>query len=114
MSYRKKFNETIDNILGKLGINADSQTSKIYEKEEMRGQVTQLIENNSDKPKQQVKVEADQFLNRLDHIVDEAKHTGRMEERMKGQDSDAVYNMLIFIMGANLVTVGMLAWVHFV
>jgi DNA-binding protein Fis len=110
--YLGKFNSGLDKVVKTLGVGKDQD--EVYEEEELRSQVQGFLEsNNSNMSEQQVEFTTDQFLRRIEDIVDEAIHTGRKQERMKGEDSDDLYNMVLLSMFSSVVSVGVLIWVHF-
>jgi len=110
-SYKQKFNSGLDKVVKTLGIGKDQ--AEVYEEDELREQVNGFLNsNNNDLSDQQVEFTTDQFLRRIEDIVDEAIHTGRKQERMKGEDSDDLYNMVMLSMFSSVVSVGILIYVH--
>lgn len=105
-----KLNSGIDKIVKSLGIGKDK--SEVYDEEELRTQVEGFIDSNSDADSKQVQLSADQFMRRIEDVVDEAIHTGRKQERMKGEDSDDLYNMVLLSMFSSVISSGILIYVH--
>lgn len=110
-TYRQKFNSGLDKVVKTLGIGKDQ--SEVYEEEELRDQVNSFLQSkNPDMSERQLEMTTDQFLRRIEDIVDEAIHTGRKQERMKGEDSDDLYNMVMLSMFSSVIAVGILVYIH--
>lgn len=106
----RKFNQFLDTGVEKAGAGKD----KAYNEEELRSKLMQALENDD---QQRSEIEKEMTMNHVmrevEAIQSQAKALGRQEERMKGEDSDAVYNM-VFI---NVALTGLLAimfiWINF-
>lgn len=99
-------------LIDKLTTKDDKE--EIYEENQLRKDVKQFIGSKSpEASEQQVEMKTETFLNRIETIVDEAVHTGKKQERMKGEDGSRVFNLLLVCIGGNILTIIILLAVHF-
>jgi len=106
-----KFNQLLDSGVNKAGAAKD----KGYSEDEMRDKLMNAMENDSeDRGQMEKEMTMEHIMSEIEAIQSQAKELGRQEERMKGEDSDAVYN-LVFI---NVAISGLLTliyiWVNFI
>jgi hypothetical protein len=102
----------LDNILDKF--TSSDEKEEIYEENQLRKDVEEFIQSkDSEASQQEIEMKTETFLNRIETIVDEAIHTGKKQERMKGEDGNRVFNLLLVCAGGNAITVVILLAVHF-
>jgi len=105
-----KFNEIIDSTADKAGASKD----KGYDEEEMRGKLMKALENDEqDRSDLEKQMTMDHVMKEVEAIQSQAKALGRQEERMKGEDSDSVYNLLVINMFMTGVLLLGFVWINF-
>jgi len=104
---QRKFNEVLDSLVNTAGMSKD----KPYSEEEMREKVRSALENDKQEMDEvQKEMTIDHVFSEIEAIYSEAKQLGREEERMKGEDSDSVYNLLIIVAAGQFGTFAILLW----
>lgn len=107
---QKKFNKILERVIQKSGASKD----EIYDEEEMREKVDQALKNDTEMTDHTREVTIDHIMQEIGAIESQAKALGREEERMKGEDSDSVYNLAIMNLAFNSLTLLLLIYVHII
>lgn len=92
------------NLQNKLG-NLSSKLTKItgtskeetYDEEELRNKVRSALDNDEkaeNMTEMDKQIALDHVMQEIEAIESQAKEVGRQEERMKGENSDDLYNMV--------------------
>lgn len=107
----RKFNETLDSLVNKTGTGKE----KAYDEEEMRSKVMQAFENDDqERSEVEKQMSMEHIMKEIEAIQSQSKALGREEERMKGEDSDSVYNLATI----NMLMTGVLllgfVYIHFI
>jgi len=106
-----KFNQLLDSGVSKAGASKD----KGYSEDEMRDKLMNAMENDSkDRGQMEKEMTMEHIMSEIEAIQSQAKELGRQEERMKGEDSDAVYNLVFINVAISGLLTLMYIWVNFI
>jgi len=106
-----KFNQLLDSGVNKAGAAKD----KGYSEDEMRDKLMNAMENDSeDRGQMEKEMTMEHIMSEIEAIQSQAKELGRQEERMKGEDSDAVYNLVFINVAISGLLTLMYIWVNFI
>jgi len=106
-----KFNQLLDSGVSKAGAAKD----KGYSEDEMRDKLMNAMENDSkDRGQMEKEMTMEHIMSEIEAIQSQAKELGRQEERMKGEDSDAVYNLVFINLAISGLLTLMYIWVNFI
>jgi len=106
-----KFNQLLDSGVNKAGAAKD----KGYSEDEMRDKLMNAMENDSkDRGQMEKEKTMEHIMSEIEAIQSQAKELGRQEERMKGEDSDAVYNLVFINVAISGLLTLMYIWVNFI
>lgn len=106
-----KFNEFLDSTVQKTGADKD----KAYNEDEMRDKLMTALENDEEERSEiEKQMTMDHVMKEVEAIQSQAKALGRQEERMKGEDSDAVYNLVFINFLATGTLLLLFIWINFI
>lgn len=104
---QRKFNNLVEGIVQRAGVDKD----KAYDEEKMREKVNDALSNSSvDMDEIEKEMTVKHVLQEIEAIESQARQLGREEERMKGEDSDSVYNLLVIVAAGQFGTLAILLW----
>ena len=106
-----KIKPKINKALGTFVEKTGTDKNKVIDKEEMRDKIEIAIEEDNPEMNQTDReIRTKHILQEFEQAIEDAKHIGKREERMKQEQEGQIYNMMLITMVMSGLTLIAFGW----